>query len=70
MDKAEKFKLLTTYGFEKQANVNFYEMSIGNEGKFTYHILVKGKIPKSLIECYECFGIERRVLERSEPNIS
>ena len=65
MDKEEKYKTLTSYGFKKQINVNFYEMSIGNEGKFAYPIPVKGKIPKSLIECYECDGIERRVLGTS-----
>lgn len=61
----EKYKVLTTYGFQKKTNVNFYEMSIGDEGKFAYPIPVKGKIPKSLIACYECDGIERRVLGTS-----
>lgn len=60
-----KHKTLTTYGFKKQINNVFYELSIGNEGKFAYPVPVNGKIPKSLIECYKCDGIERRVLGTS-----
>lgn len=60
-----KNKTLRTYAFEKQEKPIFYELSIGNDGGYAYPVPVKRKTPKSLIDCYQCDGIERRILGTS-----
>ncbi len=55
-------KELVPYGFEKQVNPVFYELLIGDTEKFAYPVPVVEGNPMSLMKCYKCEGIERRVL--------
>lgn len=61
----KKEKTIRTFGFDKPENPAFYEMSIGNESGYAYPVPIKGKTPKSLIECNVCDGIERKILGAS-----